>query len=75
MAQSSAARKTDATATAQPRQADLVLTIIAALLRWHATRSDDDSPPIVAGMRRRSPAAQSRSRTLTDEEIRVICQV
>jgi hypothetical protein len=54
------------------RQADLVLTIVRALMRWHATRHDDYAPPIVAGMRRQSPAAQARARVLDDEEIRSI---
>ena len=54
------------------RQADLVLTIVRAVMNWHAARTDNYHPPVVRGMRRQSPAAQSRSRTLTDDELRAI---
>jgi integrase len=54
------------------RQADLVLTIVRAVMNWHAARTDNYHPPVVRGMRRQSPAAQSRSRSLTDDEIRAI---
>ena len=54
------------------RQADLVLTIVRAILNWYATRQDDYSPPIARGMRRQSTHAQARAQLLDDEEIRAI---
>jgi integrase len=54
------------------RQADYVLNITRGLMNWYATRHDDYGPPIVRGMRRQSPHAQKRARTLDDDEIRKI---
>lgn len=54
------------------RQADGVLDIIRGLMNWHATRSDDYSPPIVRGMRRQSQHARARARVLDDGELRAI---
>ena len=41
-------------------------------MNWYATRNDDYVPPIVRGMRRQSPTAQARARTLDDDEIRLV---
>jgi integrase len=54
------------------RQADLVLTIVRAVMNWHAARTDNYHPPVVRGMRRQSPAARARTRILEDDEIRAI---
>jgi integrase len=54
------------------RQADYVLNITRGLMNWYATRHDDYGAPIVRGMRRQSPHAQKRARTLDDDEIRKI---
>jgi integrase len=54
------------------RQADLVLTIIRQILRWHASRVDGYNPPLFLGQRRQSPKKQRRSRTLEDHEIRQV---
>jgi integrase len=54
------------------RQADYVLSVVRSVMNWYATRHDDYVPPIVRGMRRQSPTAQARARTLDDDEIRLI---
>jgi integrase len=54
------------------RQADCCLAIIRSIANWFASRNDDYNPPIARGMRRQSPAAQARSRTLADEEIKKV---
>jgi integrase len=54
------------------RQADYCLNIIRSIMNWKAARTDAYRPPIVRGMRRQSPHAQSRTRVLDDAEIREI---
>jgi integrase len=54
------------------RQADYVLNIVRSIMNWFAARHDDYGPPIVRGMRRQSPHAQSRTRILDDAEIAAI---
>ena len=54
------------------RQADYVLSVVRSVMNWYAARHDDYVPPIVRGMRRQSPTAQARARTLHDDEIRLI---
>jgi integrase len=54
------------------RQADYVLALVRGISNWYATRHDDYVPPIVKGMRRTNPKDLERSRTLTDDEIRLI---
>lgn len=54
------------------RQADYCLTIIRMILRWHASRVDAYNPPLFLGMRRQSPIAQRRARTLDDRELRAV---
>jgi integrase len=54
------------------RQADYVLAIVSQITNWYATRSDDYTPPIVRGMRRRPAGTTARSRTLTDNELQRI---
>jgi integrase len=54
------------------RQADYVLSVVRSVMNWYATRHDDYVPPIVRDMRRQSPTAQARARTLDDDEIRLI---
>jgi integrase len=41
-------------------------------MNWQARRSDSYNPPLTRGMRRRQPKERSRSRTLTDPELRAI---
>lgn len=57
------------------RQADYVLALVRSIMNWHATRSDDYSPPIVQGMRRTNPKERARSRTLSDDELRAVWTV
>jgi integrase len=54
------------------RAADYCLSVVRAIMNWHATRADDYVPPIVRGMQRRSAHAQARARILDDDEIRRI---
>src|SRR5262245_22600149 len=54
------------------RQADCVLAIVRGIMNWFATRHDDYVPPIVRGMRRTVPKERARTRTLTDNEMRLI---
>lgn len=55
------------------RQADYCLNIVRSIMNWAAARADDDyRPPIVRGMRRQSPQAQSRARILDDAEVLAI---
>src|SRR6516165_7129197 len=51
-----------------PVMADHILAIIRRVMNWHASRSDEFRSPIVRGMERSK--SQSRSRILTDEELR-----
>ncbi len=55
-----------------PRQADLVLAIVRAIMNWYASRADDYVPPIARGMRRTDPKSLKRKRILDDDEIRAI---
>jgi integrase len=48
--------------------ADRTLSIIRRVMNWHSSRSDEFRSPIVRGMERSK--SQSRSRILTDEELR-----
>jgi integrase len=57
------------------RTADYALGVIRSIMNWFATRHDDYNPPIVRGMRRQSPHAQSRTRVLDDAELREIWRV
>ena len=41
------------------RSADYCLTIVRAIMNWHAARRDEYSPPIIKGMRRQSTSAQA----------------
>src|SRR5262245_31080857 len=54
------------------RQADYVLAIVRGVMNWYATRHDDYVPPIVKGMRRTNPKERTRSRVLSDAEIRAV---
>ena len=55
-----------------PREADSVLTWVRAIMNWHSRRDDDYVPPIVRGMGRQSTKEQSRSRILSDDELRAL---
>src|SRR5262249_22623485 len=55
-----------------PGMADIVLAIIRRIMNWHAARSDDFHSPIVRGMGRHKASEHTRSRILTDDEIRAI---
>ena len=52
------------------RQADYCLAVIRSIMNWYATRNDGYASPIVRGMRRQSPSAQTRDRILSDAEIK-----
>lgn len=52
------------------RSADICLTIIRQILRWHASRVDNFNPPLFVGMKRQSAKKQRRARILDDHEIR-----
>jgi integrase len=54
------------------RQADYCLNVVRSIMNWFAARHDDYGPPIVRGMRRQSPHAQSRTRVLDDSELTAI---
>jgi integrase len=54
------------------RQADYCLNVVRSIMNWRAARIDDYRPPIVRGMRRQSPHAQSRTRVLDDAELAAI---
>jgi integrase len=54
------------------RQADLVLTVVRSIMNWQAARTDDYTPPVIRGMRRQNPKEHTRSRILSDDEIRAI---
>jgi integrase len=51
-------------------QTDYCLQIFRSVANFYASRRDDYDPPLMKAMSRRSPAAQARSRTLTDDELR-----
>src|SRR5262245_59610810 len=53
-----------------PVMADRTLGIIRRVMNWHSSRSDEFRSPIVRGMERSK--SQSRSRILTDEELRKV---
>jgi integrase len=55
-----------------PAMADAVLKTFNAISRWHAERDDDFNPPAVTRMRRNRVG--SRSRILSDDEIRALWQ-
>jgi integrase len=52
-----------------PVQATIVLAIVGKIMRWHATRTDDFVPPVVAGMRRIKASERARDRILSDAEL------
>jgi integrase len=52
--------------------ADVVLKTFRGIARWWLTRDDNYSPPFVAGMTRTPKEQLTRSRMLTDEEIRAV---
>jgi integrase len=58
-----------------PAMADKTLAIIRSIFNWHASRSDDFHSPIVRGMSKTKAHERSRSRILTDDEMRVIWTV
>jgi integrase len=56
-----------------PRQADSILTLIRAIMNWHAGRADY-VPPLARKMRRQQSPTK-RERVLDDDEIRAIWPV
>jgi integrase len=52
--------------------ADKTLAFLSKLFSWHASRSDEFRSPIVRGMARTKPQERTRSRILSDEELRAI---
>jgi integrase len=55
-----------------PVMADRALATLSRLFSWHAARSDDFASPLVRGMSRTSTKERSRTRTLTEAEIRAL---
>jgi integrase len=55
-----------------PVAAHSALAIIRRIMSWYAARSDDFRSPIVRGMGRVNIKARSRSRVLSDDEIRKV---
>ena len=55
-----------------PVMADKTLAFLSKLFSWHASRSDEFRSPIVRGMARTKPQERTRSRILSDEELRAI---
>jgi integrase len=53
-------------------QSDYTLALLSIVFNWYAVRDEDFRSPIVRGMRRRKPSEHARSRTLTDNELRVV---
>jgi integrase len=58
--------------TRGPSAAQSALGIVGRIMNWHAARSDDFKSPIVRGMGRVNIKARSRSRVLSDDEIRKV---
>jgi integrase len=54
-----------------PVQSDRSLAYFRKCLNWYATRDDDFVPPIAKGMARTRGSERARSRTLSDDEIRL----
>ena len=54
------------------RQADYCLNIVRSVMNWYALAARRLQSADRRGMRRQSPHAQARTRTLTDDEIRAI---
>jgi integrase len=52
------------------RSADLVLSLLRRVFRWHALRNDSFHSPIVSGMSTYRYSEHARSRTLFDDELR-----
>ena len=54
------------------RTADAVLAVLMRACRWHAVRDETFTPPFTAGMRRKPLSASTRSRALSDDELRKV---
>jgi integrase len=54
------------------RTADLCLSDISCVLKFHALRDDEYRLPLVPGMKRLDPKDSARDRVLTDDEIRAV---
>jgi integrase len=54
------------------RTADVVLSILMRVCRWHAVCDETFTPPFTAGMRRKPLSASTRSRVLSDDELRKV---
>jgi integrase len=57
-----------------PTTAHAVLKQIRKMFNWYAVKDERFASPIVRGMARMSPRKQRRTRTLNDDEIRVVWQ-
>jgi integrase len=55
--------------------ADQTLATVRRIMNFHAIRTDEYAPPLVAGMRRTNPKERARSRILSDDELRVLWKV
>jgi integrase len=53
-----------------PVMADMILSTLSKVMRWHARRSDDYACPLVGGMRRSKSKERARDRILDDIELR-----
>jgi integrase len=54
------------------RSADLCLSAISCVLKFHALRDDEYRLPLVPGMKRLNPKDSARDRVLTDDEIKAV---
>jgi integrase len=57
------------------RSSDYVLSIISGIASWYAKRHDDYVSPVIKGMKRHSTKDHARTRTLSDDEIRMVWKV
>jgi integrase len=55
-----------------PISAVRALASIRRIMNWHAPRSDDFNSPIVKGMAQTKPSERTRSRILSDDELRAV---
>jgi integrase len=50
----------------------ITFAVVSRILNWHAARSDDFTSPIVRGMASKTSADGSRTRILSDDELRAV---
>jgi integrase len=60
---------------ATAKQADSVLSILRKVCRWHQSRNENYTSPVVPGMNKTNPLDSQRARILNDDEIRALWSV